>query len=124
MNDDLIANADRLINDDDRRKTGDFWTPLIWAKRADELLKDVIGKDYKDNALVWDCACGAKNLTRQFEYKHLYSSTLYQSELDLGRNYNIGSPAFAYDFLNDDVDKTNQIFYIIYYSTDILSVST
>ena len=106
MNDDLIANADRLINDDDRRKTGDFWTPLIWAKRADELLKDVIGKDYKDNALVWDCACGAKNLTRQFEYKHLYSSTLYQSELDLGRNYNIGSPAFAYDFLNDDVDKT------------------
>ena len=43
MNDDLIANADRLINDDDRRKTGDFWTPLIWAKRADKLLKKVIG---------------------------------------------------------------------------------
>lgn len=106
MTDDLIANADRLINDDDRRKTGDFWTPLIWAKRADKLLKKVIGKDYKDNALVWDCACGAKNLTRQFEYKHLYSSTLYQSELDLGRNYNTDSPAFAYDFLNDDVEKT------------------
>ena len=106
MTDDLIANADHFINDDDRRKTGDFWTPLIWAKRADKLLKKVIGKDYKDNALVWDCACGAKNLTRQFEYKHLYSSTLYQSELDLGRNYNTDSPAFAYDFLNDDVEKT------------------
>ena len=103
--DHLLAMSDRLIQDETRRRKGDFWTPTIWANEADKLLGDTFGKDYKDTAIVWDCAAGTKNLTRDFVYENLYTSTIYQSEIDLGEKYNPeAKESFQYDFLNDDVD--------------------
>lgn len=63
---------------------------------------------------MWDCAAGAKNLTRDYQFSNLYSSTIHQEELDIGSNYNKDSISFQYDFLNDDVHitpktKSNQI---------------
>ncbi|MCZ3527499.1 hypothetical protein L2821_09875 [Lactobacillus gasseri] len=101
----LLSIADRLIEDETRRRKGDFWTPTIWANEADKLLQDAFGKDYKENSIVWDCAAGTKNLTRDFVYSDLYSSTIYQSEVDLGEKYNPeAKESFQYDFLNDDID--------------------
>lgn len=104
--DKMFAMADRLIEDSDRRHKGDFWTSTIWANRADEMLKSVVGSNYKDEAIIWDCASGSKNLTRDFYYANLYSSTLFSSELHLGSKYNKEGISFQYDFLNDDVEKT------------------
>lgn len=101
----LLAMSDRLIQDETRRRKGDFWTPTIWANVADTLLGHTFGYDYKSTALVWDCAAGTKNLTRDFVYEDLYTSTIYQSEIDLGEKYNPEAiESFQYDFLNDDVD--------------------
>lgn len=103
--DDLTAIADRLIADEDRRFTGDFWTPTIWALRADEMMREAISEDYKETSLIWDPAAGTSNLTRDFSYSDLYVSTLHQPELELGMQYNPESKAkFQYDFLNDDVE--------------------
>lgn len=102
--DQLTSIADRLIKADSRRFKGDFWTPPIWAKRADKIMKDSISDDYKENSLIWDCAAGVRNLTRDFNYNDLYISTYYKDEIYLGEGYNPeAKSAFQYDFLNDDV---------------------
>lgn len=105
--DKLTAIADRLIEANERRYKGDFWTPSIWAHRADEMMQETIGQDYKNTALVWDCAAGVRNLTRDYSYKNLYLSTYHQDEIYLGDGYNPeAKAAFQYDFLNDDVNLT------------------
>jgi len=103
--DKLTGIADRLIEADTRRFKGDFWTPDVWAKRADEIMKESIGNDYKENSLVWDPAAGVRNLTRQWRYDDLYISAYHDSEILLGDGYNREAKAtFQYDFLNDDVN--------------------
>lgn len=101
--DELRAIADQLIEETARRFSGDFWTPTVWANRAHEVINDVIGEKWKDEYVVWDCAAGAKNLTRDYQFENLYSSTLHAEELDIGKNYNKDSVSFQYDFLNDDI---------------------
>lgn len=102
--DQLTSIADQLIEATERRYKGDFWTPSIWAQRADQLMSNVIDKNYKENSLVWDCAAGVRNLTRDFSYNDLYISTYHQDEVFLGEGYNPeAQEAFQYDFLNDDI---------------------
>lgn len=119
--DSLISISDRLIEDLTRRRKGDYWTPTIWANKAISLLDEQLNgrwktkqlgliNDWKKDCVVWDCASGAKNLTRDFQFNHLYSSTIHQGELDLSSQYNLypkTNKAFQYDFLNDDVEQLN-----------------
>lgn len=48
---------------------------------------------------------GTKNLTRDYYFKELYSSTLEQAELDISKQYNKEATSFQFDFLNDSLDK-------------------
>ena len=121
--DTLISISDRLIEDITRRRKGDFWTPTIWANKAIKLIDEKLNnkwqtkqggliKDWKKDCAVWDCAAGAKNLTRDFSFSHLFSSTLHPGELELAKSYNAypdTNHAFQYDFLNDDVDQLNHL---------------
>ena len=100
----LTSIADRLIEETKRRFHGDFWTPTQWASKAHETLKEQLGKTYREDFVVWDSSCGAKNLTRDYYFKELYLSTLHQSELDLSKEYNPQAITFQMDFLNDDVN--------------------
>lgn len=128
----LISISDRLIEDITRRRKGDYWTPTIWANKAIELIDDSLnGKwrtkngqvinDWKKDCVVWDCASGSKNLTRDYLFNHLYSSTIHQAELDLSTSYNSfpkSNLAFQYDFLNDDIEALS-----VYDNFDIHSLS-
>lgn len=121
--DDLIAISDRLIEDITRRRKGDYWTPTIWANKAIHLIDEHLNhkwqtkqfgliNNWKKDCVVWDCAAGAKNLTRDYRFEHLYSSTIHEGELDLSRQYNnfpSSNVAFQYDFLNDDVEALSII---------------
>lgn len=51
-----------------------------------------------------NCA-GSKNLTRDYRFKELYSSTLEQAELEISKRYNPEATSFQYDFLNDPLEK-------------------
>lgn len=95
---------DRLIEDLARRKSGEFFTPTIWADEAVKFLDSALGENWKSEFSVWDSACGTKNLTRDFHFNSLFCSTLYQSDIDVANEYNCGSVSFQYDFLNDGID--------------------
>lgn len=99
----LTEVADTLIEETDRRFTGDFWTPPRWVDKAHEYIEDALGEDWKRNYVVVDPACGTLNLTRDYRFSELYSSTLFQEELDIASDYNPEATKFQYDFLNDDM---------------------
>lgn len=97
----LTAIADRLIEDTSRRKSGDFWSPTIWVDYAHNMISKELGENWRDEYVVYDPAAGSKNLTRDYNFKKLYCSTLYDSELKIGERYNKNSTSFQFDFLND-----------------------
>jgi len=104
--DTITAIADQLIEEVKRRFHGDFWTPTVWADRADNLISSNLGANWREEYIVWDPAAGTKNLTRDYRFNNLYSSTIHQSEIDMSSQYNREATIFQYDFLNDDIDAT------------------
>lgn len=103
----FIEIADRLIEDTTRRYNGEFYTPTIWANEANKLLTETFGDNWRNEYVVWDCAWGTGNLTRDHYFKELYCSTLHKTDLDLGEKNNSNSYKFVYDFLNDDIELQN-----------------
>lgn len=99
----LTEIADRLIEDTNRRRKGEFYTPTIFADHAHKMLSEHLGDDWKERYVVWDCCWGTGNLTRDYKFKELYCSTLEQAELDCGSRYNSEAVKFQLDFLNDDI---------------------
>ena len=99
----LTEVADTLIEETDRRFTGDFWTPPRWVDKAHEYIEDALDGDWKQEYVVVDPACGTLNLTRDYRFKELYCSTLFQEELDIASDYNPEATKYQYDFLNDDM---------------------
>ena len=101
----LTAIADRLIEDTDRRNNGDYWTPTLFVDYAHKMISEQLGEDWREKYVVWDNCWGSGNLTRDYKFKELYASTLFDSELKIGERYNHEATKFQYDFLNDDLEK-------------------
>ena len=68
------------------------------------MIGEALGSNWRDEYVVWDCASGTNNLTRDYSFKELYCSTLEQGDVNTVKDcgYNRGSTVFQYDFLNDD----------------------
>lgn len=98
--------ADLIIDEKQRRMKGDFYTPPLWVDKAHEVIESCIGEDWKDECVVWDMAAGMRNLTRDYRFGdgNLYTSTLFQEDIDLSKAYNKEGYHFQYDFLNDDMN--------------------
>ena len=101
--------CDRLIEDADRRFRGDFYTPSIWVDEAHKMVGEHLGTDWRQEYMVWDCASGTKNLTRDYKFFELYSSSLGEDDLEIGKEYNKEGIAFQYDFLSDDVEFFDEL---------------
>ena len=97
--------SDRLIEDTNRRNKGEFYTPTLFVDYAHDMISKEFGEDWKEKYVVWDNSAGTKNLTRDYYFKELYSSTLEQAELDISKQYNKEATSFQFDFLNDSLDK-------------------
>lgn len=106
---DFTAIADRLIEESDRRFKGDFYTPSIWVDEAHKMLNSELGMGWREDYMVWDCASGTKNLTRDYKFEDLYSSSLESHDLEISKNYNKEGLSFQYDFLNDDVEYFDEL---------------
>jgi hypothetical protein len=101
----LTATQDRLIQDETRRMKGEFFTPTIWVDEAHKMISEQFGEDWKEKYVVWDCAWGTGNLTRDYNFKELYCSTLNGSDIETANQagYNPEATKFQYDFLNDGI---------------------
>lgn len=111
----ITAITDQLISEDDRRRKGDFYTPSVWVEEAHKLLDRNLEPNWRNNYMVWDCAWGTGNLTRDCTkhngtyIKDLYCSTLHETDLEIATRYNTKATKFQYDFLNDDVEDFERI---------------
>ncbi|MDU4939436.1 MAG: hypothetical protein E6X34_13355 [Clostridium sp.] len=94
---------DRLIEDTSRRYNGEFYTPTTWVNEAHKEINKILGQNWKNEYVVWDCAWGTGNLTRDYYFENLFCSTLNESDLRLGEKYNLNNYKFKYDFLNDGI---------------------
>lgn len=101
----LQSTCDRFIDDMNRRMKGEFYTPTAFVDYTHGMIAKEFGDDWKEKYVVWDCAWGTGNLTRDYHFKELYCSTLEQGELDIAKNNNPEATKFQFDFLNDELDK-------------------
>ena len=102
----LHTRADELHDARTRRVAGQFYTPVAFVELAHALMNARLGADWREKYVVWDASAGSLNLTRGYQFKELYSSTLQQEEVD--RNP-VSDPAtetfFQFDFLSGDLSK-------------------
>jgi len=105
----LVATSDRLIEDNRRRRNGEFYTPTIWVDEAQRMITEELGENWKEEYVVWDPACGTCNLTRDYMFSNLFLSTLNQEDLDTANHmgFNPEATKFQFDFLNDDMEIHN-----------------
>lgn len=94
---------DRLIEELERRKKGEYFTPTNWVDESIKIIDKNLGSKWREDYVVWDCACGTKNLTRDYSFENLYCSTLIETDLAVSINYNKKNVSFQYDFLNEDI---------------------
>lgn len=95
---------DRAIPEEERRRQGAFYTPTLWVDEAHKMVSEVLGPNWRDECVVWDCAAGTANLTRDYTFRDLILSTIDQADIDsIGEEgINPGAWIFGYDFLDDD----------------------
>ena len=99
-----------MMNIDERRKHGVFYTPKIWADYAHERLSNILGDNWREEFVVWDNCAGTCNLTKDYNFKELYISTLFDSEVEEGMQYNPEAVHFQFDFLNDEMPNPQALF--------------
>ena len=93
-----------------RRQHGIFYTPKLWVDYAHQRITSVLGAEWKEEFIVWDNCAGTCNLTKDYTFKELYISTLFDSEVEEGLQYNPEAVHFQFDFLNDDMPNPNALF--------------
>jgi len=101
----LLAKRDQLMEDEARRFQGAFYTPEIWRDHAIEEITRVLGNSWMHDCVVWDCAAGTGNLTRDRNWGCLISSTAEKTDVDVMQRFKWGGTVFQYDFLNPDAES-------------------
>lgn len=101
---------DFLVEDEARRRAGFFITPKLWVDMAHKMISEYMEKigvnDWYNDCVVWDCCCGTKSLTRDYEFGNLFLSTLEENELKASESANPEAvKTFVFDFLNDSLTK-------------------
>jgi hypothetical protein len=105
----ILAKVDRLTDEPIRRFTGEFFTPVPFARKAHSYLEKVIGaKWWGKNYRLWDMAAGTGNLEWFLPadaYKSIYLSTLSAEDVQHCKRVFPGATVFKYDYLNDDIQS-------------------
>jgi hypothetical protein len=103
---------DRISEDYTRRFTGEFYTPIEFAKKALGYIERVVGAEWwkKDDWRFWDMAAGTGNLEFILPTSALekcYLSTLLDDDAKYCKRIFPSATVFQYDYLNDDVSTFN-----------------
>lgn len=112
----IVERRDLLVPQDIRERKGSFYTPQIWVELSQKYIADVLGENWQDEYVVWDCAAGTGNLLAGLTNKYnLWASTLDKQDVEVmkdriknGANL-LESHVFQFDFLNNDFTKLPQL---------------
>jgi len=104
----ILTKSDRISDDFQRRIKGEFFTPLLFAKKGLTYLEKFFGENWLSTGKyrVWDMACGTGNLEyyiKSDDLKYVYMSTIDENDISYSKRLFPGAQIFKYDFLNDDV---------------------
>lgn len=104
----IVTKIDRLTDEVDRRKHGEFFTPLLFAQKALQYIGKELGHGWWHSGeyRLWDMAAGTGNLEYYLPAEALpytYLSTLYGEEVEHCTRLFPGATVFKYDYLNDDI---------------------
>lgn len=108
----IIERRDLLVSQDIRERKGSFFTPRIWAEKAQDYLAESLGENWQDEYYIWDLAAGTGNLLAGLTNKYkIFASTIDKADVQImkdriknGANL-LEANVFQFDFLNDDFDK-------------------
>lgn len=111
MNKDAVK---AVFDDDSRKKNGEFFTPIIWAKELYRYIDKFI-PNWRQDHYIWENSCGSGNLLRESKAKmtNVYMSSLQDDDITLVKNTPEfeGVNAFQCDFLEGiDYDIYNTEF--------------
>ena len=108
----IIERRDLLVPQDIRERKGSFFTPQIWVQKSQEYIESVLGENWQDEYVVWDCCAGTGNLLNGLTNKrNIWASTLDKADVEVMKD-RVANGAqlfedhiFQFDFLNDSFDK-------------------
>ncbi|MDR2170716.1 MAG: hypothetical protein LBP59_11285 [Planctomycetaceae bacterium] len=100
----LLQTCTDLLTAGARYKNGVFYTPRKLVVLSHNILSEHLGADWKNEYTVWDCAAGSRNLTKEYKFRELYSSTLDQQDIKYFQP-NPNETLFQFDFLSDTESK-------------------
>lgn len=108
----IVERRDLLVPQDVRERKGSYFTPQIWVEKSQEYLTKVLGENWQDEYIIWDCCAGTGNMERGLINPYnVFASTLDKADVDVIRDqiHNgmnlLDSHVFQFDFLNDDFDS-------------------
>lgn len=108
----IVERRDLLVPQDVRERKGSYFTPQIWVEKSQEYLTKVLGENWQDEYIIWDCCAGTGNMERGLINRYnVFASTLDKADVDVIRDqiHNgmnlLESHVFQFDFLNDDFDS-------------------
>lgn len=101
----LVEVSDTGLAEARRRVQGAYYTPSDLVAVAHQRIADIYGENWKEEYVVWDCACGTGNLTRGYKFKELYMSTLHGADLVQASFLNEAKAIFEFDFLNGHLSQ-------------------
>jgi len=101
----LTSCKDRVLEELYRRRTGAFFTPKIWADEIHKMISKIFGSTCYTDLTWFYPGCGTANLSKDYPIENLFLCTLEHGDVDTinDMGYYKKTPAFQYDFLNDDV---------------------
>lgn len=108
----IVERRDLLVPQDVRERKGSYFTPQIWVEKSQEYLTKVLGENWQDEYIIWDCCAGTGNMERGLINRYnVFASTLDKADVDVIRDqiHNgmnlLESHVFQFDFLYDDFDS-------------------
>lgn len=104
--------SDAKMSGTEQEFKGAFFTPEIWVKKSQEYLTKVLGDNWQDEYIIWDCCAGTGNMENGLlNAKNVYASTLEEDEVNeikekITHGLNLlESHVFQFDFLNESLDS-------------------
>ncbi|BDQ29057.1 hypothetical protein [Helicobacter ailurogastricus] len=109
----IITRRDLLVPPDVRERKGAFFTPLFWAQKSQECLKNLLGVHFQQEYILWDCAAGTGNLLEGLSNaSNLFASTLDKNDVQIIKERKglalLPDNVFQFDFLNNPLFDTKE----------------